>query len=234
MKDSLYYIKPFSTLVAWCWHIVIATLTMSAIIAILHILLSIYIFHSPIRAFTFTITLTIAGSISGMIIGRLQQSLFRKRFYWEAQSWVKWSGLGGLLAGFITGGMLDVTQYLGGFDLVDYFSDEYIALKLSIILAVGILSAVQMVPLRHVVKQAWFWVLAYVGAAIVSVSLIFSLRFPQAFLAFVLSLLCWGLIPGATLLYLFKTQAKDFAIPDEMQAFVEDERKPHSVWDNAI
>lgn len=168
------------------------------------------------------------GAVVGFCAGQLQRWLLRTRLYWVAERWRLWSMAGGAVGSVaLTLLVLVAPDYL--------YEDLRLLLVLMPAFALC-LSAVQWMSLRHVVHQAWLWVLGNLAAGVVFAGLI-VMNTPPIYeygyetsvigLWFVATL-AQGAITGLVILYLFEKHLKPLEV-DGAEA-----EKPASVWDNAI
>jgi len=177
---------------------------------------------------SFGLIVPILGAVIGFSIGHLQRWLFRKRLYWAADYWRRWSIGGGVLAAISVAGVVFFMQPLA-------MLDERVIVMVMMPIFVSILSAVQWWLLRGAVREAWLWVLGNLAAGVVFSGLIVMNRPALSSAGYalatmglwLLAALVQGTISGFVILFLFEKKLRPMS-PDGVEA------KSQSIWDQAI
>lgn len=177
------------------------------------------------------IAIPIAGAIIGVVVAFLQRIILRKQLYWAADKWLRWTMLGGAVGASV---VVVCIAFFG-----DSFFYEVKALFLMPIFLVCV-SSFQFIALRHVVKQAWLWIIANIVGGIVFAAVPLNNQVGRydpnsesiSFGIGLLAVLSLGFITGLILIFLF--DKKLLPMRPGSDEDLPDESAPKSVWDRAI
>lgn len=182
------------------------------------------------------ITIPAIGGIIGACISFLQRPILRERLYWAADHWTRWTVIGGAVGAIVT---FAYVAFIENSTLVSLRENEVILSMMSVFLLV--LSAFQVVTLRHAVKQSWLWIAGNVVAGVVFFGVLVSNPVNeynasyglQMFGLLVLAVLSLGVITGMVILFLFENHLHPMQPETEADIPTETD-KPASVWDEVV
>lgn len=236
--QNVYEIKAFRFLIWWiaCSIFVFPLAVVAvAVIAIpsafiLSIVIPNYYQYSIIESVLVILAIPVIGAIIGGCMASLQRWLLRAKLYWIADRWMRWTMIGGAVgAGVVVASTSIIENILPAY----YYDDNFFLYYLPIFLTV--VSAFQVIELRHAVKQSWLWIIANIVAGLVFAGLLTGNQVDSSgWLALglgLLAILSLGLITGFTMLFLF--EKKLLPMEGEKGEFELDDA-PKSVWDRAI
>lgn len=171
-----------------------------------------------------------AGGTIGFVIGSLQYWLLRKKLYWAADGWRRWSFFGGVLASFIV-----IVAGLAIELAPESIQDRWQTLIWMPAFVIP-LSFMQLQPLRRAVRNAWLWLLGNAVGGVVFANVL-AMNDPASngdesgmlWLGIIsLAVGAQAIITGFVMLYLFERHLRPMETDEEAQ------RSYGSLWDHAI
>jgi hypothetical protein len=230
---NMYRIKAFSVMGWW----IVASLLIWPLAAIilgiimLPLAMVFSIFEPSYRADTYQLyqsigmilAMPLVGAIIAWSMSVLQRWLLRRKLYWAADKWRRWSIIGGAVGAYAVA--LPLFFIRSGDDI-------YVALMMPIFIAV--VSAFQFLSLRHAVKDAWLWILGNIVAGMVFSGLLLSNRrsYEPDFGVVMLAGASLGVITGYVMLFLFEKKLLPMKPEDDSTPV--DPNRPKSVWDEVV
>lgn len=177
------------------------------------------------------IAVPIAGAIIGAVVAFLQRIILRKQLYWAADKWLRWTMFGGAVGASL---VIVCMMFFGN----SFYEDIQILFMMPIFLAC--VSSFQFIALRHVVKQAWLWIIANIVGGVVFAAVPLNNQVSSfdpnselnGFGIGLLAVLSLGFITGLILIFLF--DKKLLPMRPGLDEDLPDESEPKSVWDRAI
>lgn len=158
--------------------------------------------------------LTGFGGIVALAVGILQAKTIKRYFYFAPEYWITATVIGGLIAAPITGFVLyGIHEYMA----VNYWAivengQFWMLSKLTRILPmmmyVTVMSAIQMLVLRHYVRNAWLWIIANAIAGLMF-SMVATVTFNPGFGDWLLAAVAQGAVTGFAMLFLLQNLAKE-------------------------
>jgi hypothetical protein len=182
-----YHIHTWRTLIKWLLFS-IGIVVLGSILTSGWVLFSLAISLVPASEIAWILEMILVGAIWGFAIGLVQRYMLRKFFHWDAHGWRRASIIGGVLGAI-------VTTFMPIFGYFTFYVPMYLPYVITI-------SVIQWLVLRHVVRFAWIWILAWVVAPILYINSWHSMSFP--FYLMIIGALVAVLIPGIVMLDLFK------------------------------
>ncbi|MDQ7027866.1 MAG: hypothetical protein Q9P01_22225 [Anaerolineae bacterium] len=240
MMKNLYRIRPLHFLLWWVacsvfiWPLAVLMIGL-VMVPIAFVMQGVFP-YMPDNDIILAVTIAPLMGISiSIAIATLQRWLLRNKLYWAADSWRKWTMLGGAVGAIAVYGVVSAVENIFSSYLYYYANDWGTFLMMPVF--VLCVAAFQWLSLRHAVKQAWLWILGNAIAGIVFSGLIYRnqsfLDFDSgwaALLIMALAVLGQGFITGFVMLFLFEKKL----LPMTPEGQEMDSDRPKSVWDEAI